>query len=404
MSFTRPSWAGSLAERGAACVMPTYARYPIELLGGNGSRVRDSDGREYLDLVAGIAVNVLGHGHPAITEAIRSSAEGLLHVSNLYWTEPMVGLAEELCAAAGMERAFFCNSGAESVEAALKLARKARPGRSRVLCCERSFHGRTTGALSITAQPKYQAAFQPLLPGATVLPFGDLTAAEGAFDSDVAAFVVEVVQGEGGIRPAPDGYLKGLRALCDRHDALLIVDEVQTGIGRTGTFLAAQGEGVEVDAACVSKALGGGLPIGALLTRGGASEVFEPGDHASTFGGGPLVASVARAVLSVVTAPGFLQQVRSKGERVASGLADLVNRHELTVATRGRGLMQGLVLSAPVAGKLTAALHGLGVLTVPAGPDVLRLVPALNIPDAELDEGLSRIDEALTGLTTAGES
>ncbi|MFQ5351056.1 MAG: aspartate aminotransferase family protein, partial [Thermoanaerobaculia bacterium] len=310
-----PEWAGTLAERGAAALLPTYARYPIELISGRGCRLEDSEGRSYLDLVAGIAVNALGHGHPAIVEAIRRGADGLLHVSNLYWTEPMVRLAERLTEAAGMDRAFFCNSGAEAVESCLKLARKSHPDRRRILCFERSFHGRTLGALSTTAQPRYQESFLPLLPGVRALPFGDFDAAERAIDEQVALVLVEPIQGEGGVRPAPPGWLELLRRCCDEAGSLLIFDEVQSGLGRTGTFFAYQGEGVMPDAVACAKALAGGLPMGALLARGPAAEAFQPGDHASTFGGGPLVSAAAHAVLDVVLADGFLDELRRKGER-----------------------------------------------------------------------------------------
>ncbi len=263
-----PDWAGTLADRGAASVMPTYARYPVELASGSGCRVTDSSGREYLDCVAGIAVSVLGHGHPAMVEAIRGAADGLLHVSNLYWTEPMVRLAERLTKASGMDTAFFCNSGAEAVEGLLKLARKARPDRSKFVCFDRSFHGRTLGALSVTAQEKYQAPFRPLLVKADVLAYGDFEAAAAAIDAETAAVIVEPLQGEGGVRPAPAGFLGKLRELCDEHGALLLFDEVQTGLGRTGSFYAFQGEGVVPDALSTAKALAGGLPMGAVLARG----------------------------------------------------------------------------------------------------------------------------------------
>lgn len=398
--MSAPGWAGSLVERGGRAVLPTYARYPVELASGRGCRVWDSEGREYLDGVAGIAVNVLGHGHPAIVEAIRSQAEGLLHVSNLYWTEPMVRLAERLNQAAGMDGAFFCNSGAEAVEGLLKLARKARPERSRFLCFERSFHGRTLGALSVTAQEKYQAPFRPLLSASTVLPHGELAPVQAALDESVAAVIVEPIQGEGGMRPAPAGFLAGLRELCDRAGALLLFDEVQSGIGRTGDFFAFQGEGVAPDALSTAKALAGGLPMGAVLARGEAARALQPGDHASTFGGGPFVSSVANAVLDVVLSEGFLAGVRSKGVRLASALERLASRHALVDGVRGRGLMQGLVLREPRAGELVEQLRAEGLLTCPAGPDVVRLAPALIASEEELDEMAACLDRALSALAS----
>ena len=396
-----PTWQGTLAERAARAVMSTYSRYPIELVSGRGCRVTDSSGREHLDFIAGIATSVLGHAHPAIVEAIRANASGLLHVSNLYWTEPMVRLAERLTAAAGMERAFFCNSGAEAVEAMLKLARKARPGRPRIACFERSFHGRTMGALSATAQPHYQDAFRPLVPGFVAVPYGDLAAAEATIDATTAAVIVEVVQGEGGVRPAPDGFLRGLREACDRSGALLLFDEVQTGIGRTGTFYAFQGTGVVPDALASAKALAGGLPMGAMLARGDAASVLQAGDHASTFGGGPFVSSVAHAVLDVVLAPGFLEGVRDRGARLAQGLQSLANRHPSVLGARGSGLLHGLQLDGPHAPALVGLLHERGLLTAPAGKDVLRLAPPLVVTDEEIDEALASIDAALGAFATA---
>jgi acetylornithine/N-succinyldiaminopimelate aminotransferase len=391
----RAPWAGTLATRGAAAVMSSYGPRALELASGHGSRVQDSDGREYLDFTSGIAVSALGHAHPAVVEAIHSAADGLLHVSNLYWTEPMVRLAERLTRASGMERAFFCNSGAEAIEAAIKLARKARPGRESIVCFERSFHGRTLGALSITAQPHYQASFRPLLPGVVTLPFGDRDAAARAIDSSTAAVIVEAIQGEGGVRPAPEGWLAHLRARCDAAGALLVFDEVQTGIGRTGTFFAYQDEGVIPDAVAAAKALAGGLPMGALLARGEAASAFAPGDHASTFGGGPFIANVANAVLDVVLADGFLDAVRAKGARLGGELAALAARHPLALEARGRGLIWGLALREPCAGDVVAALRERGVLATIAGKEVVRFTPPLIVTDKEIDEMLTCLEEAL---------
>ena len=394
-----PAWAGTLADRGGAALLPTYARYPVELVSGRGCRLEDSEGRSYLDLVAGIAVSALGHGHPAIVEAIRGAADGLLHVSNLYWTEPMVRLAERLTSAAGMDRAFFCNSGAEAVEACLKLARKSRPGRRRILCFERSFHGRTLGALSATAQPWYQESFRPLLPGVEALPFGDPAAAERAIDERTALVLVEPIQGEGGVRPAPPGWLRLLRERCDATGAMLVFDEVQSGLGRTGTFFAYQGEGVVPDAVACAKALAGGLPMGALLARGEAAEAFQPGDHASTFGGGPLVSAAAHALLDVVLADGFLEEVQGKGARLRAGLERLAQTDANAAGVRGRGLMLGLRLAEPRAGELVDAMRRRGALSCPAGKDVVRFVPPLTIADHEIDEALEIVGAALGDLS-----
>jgi predicted acetylornithine/succinylornithine family transaminase len=384
-----------VVSRGSACLMSTYARIPIELVSGRGARVFDREGRAYLDLVSGIAVNVLGHSHPALVAAAREAAGALWHVSNLYWTEPMVRLAERLTFATGMDRAFFCNSGAEAVEAALKLARRARPGRSRIVAFERSFHGRTLGALSATAQPHYQDAFRPLLAGFEILPHGDFDRAAAAIDTDTAAVIVEPIQGEGGVRAAPDGWLAHLRSRCDQAGALLVFDEVQSGVGRTGTFLACQGEGVVPDAVALAKALAGGLPMGALLARGEAAGTFRPGDHASTFGGGPFVASVANAVLDVVLADGFLGGVRERAARLERGLRAIAASAPSVAEVRGRGLMRGLALHGEFAAAVTDALRARGVLAMSAGRDVLRLLPPLVIEDAEIDEAVRAVGDAL---------
>ena len=395
IAVARP-WAGSLAARGEAALLSTYRRYPAEFVSGSGCRLVDSLGRSYLDFAAGIAVSALGHAHPNIVTAIQDAAGGLLHVSNLYWTEPMLRLAERLTAAAGMERAFFCNSGAEAVESALKLARKARPGRERFVAFEQSFHGRTFGALSATAQPHYQAPFAPLVPGLRVLPFGDFDAASEGIDAETAAVLVEVIQGEGGVRIAPPGWLARLRAVCDHAGALLIVDEVQTGLGRTGTFYAYQAEGVLPDAVATAKALAGGLPMGALLARGGAAEAFAPGDHGSTFGGGPFVASVANAVLDVILGGGFLEAVAVRGRALGDALAAVAAKHDRIVReVRGRGLLWGVALHESNAGALVDELLADGLLTVSAGKDVVRFSPPLIVSDAEIAEAASRLERAL---------
>ena len=393
---TTPAWAGTLADRASKVVMPTYARYPIELVRGRGCRAWDSSGKEYLDFIAGIATCSLGHAHPAIVDAIRGASDGLLHVSNLYWTEPMLRLAERLTAASGMDRAFFCNSGAEAVESLIKLARKARPGRPRIVVFERSFHGRTMGALSATWQPHYQDAFRPLVPGFVAAPFGDLAAAEVLIDETTAAVLVEPVQGEGGVRDAPEGFLAGLRAACDRSGALLLFDEVQTGVGRMGTLYAFQGLGVVPDALASAKGLGGGLPIGCMLARGEAATTFQPGDHASTFGGGPFIATVANAVLDVVLSEGFLASVASRARELDASLGDIAERHRLVVAARGRGLLRGLALDGERAPDLVSALHRRGILAAPAGKDVLRLAPPLIVSSEEIAIATARLDEALS--------
>ena len=395
-------WAGTLAARGAQVLIDTYAREPLELVGGQGCTLLDSTGRRYLDFGAGIAVNALGYAHPAVTAALHAAAAGLVHTSNLYWTEPMVRLAERLVAATGMERVFFCNSGTEAVEAALKLGRKARPGRAQVVVCTGGFHGRTFGSLSATMQENYQAPFRPLVPGFVDFPFGDFDAATAAIGTQTAVVLVEPLQGEGGVRPAPAGFLAHLRARCDATGALLVFDEVQSGVGRTGTFLAAQGEAVVPDAVTLAKALAGGLPMGALLARGEAARALGRGEHGSTFGGGPLVASVAHAVLDIVLAPGFLEGVRSRGERCGSALRALAGAWpDLVVEARGRGLFWGLALHEERAGELVTALRTQGLLALQAGKRVLRLLPPLVVNDDEIDTAAACVAHGLEELAAA---
>jgi acetylornithine/N-succinyldiaminopimelate aminotransferase len=395
-------WAGSLAARGGEALFSTYARYPIEIAGGEGCRLVDSHGKSYLDFVAGIAVSALGHRHPAVVDALRKAIDLPLHVSNLYWTEPMIRLAERLTVAAGMDRAFFCNSGTEAIEAGIKLARRACPGRSRIVCFERSFHGRTLGALSVTAQPKYQQPFRPLLPEIVALPFGDFEQIGDAVDETVGLVVVEAIQGEGGIRPSPPGWLQHLREVCDDSEAVLLFDEVQAGIGRTGRFFAYQHEDVLPDAVASAKGLAGGLPMGALLARGRVAHAFEPGDHGCTFGGGPLVASVADTVVSEVLASGFLETVSERGAALFSKLQDLRARQPLVESIRGRGLMLGVVLTADVAADIVTASLERGLLLCPAGTNVVRLVPPLIVSGTEISEAVTILESAIEAVGASG--
>lgn len=379
-------------------LMSTYARLPVRFERGAGANLWDSDGKEYLDALAGVAVCGLGHAHPAVTEALCAQAARLVHTSNIYRIPLQEDLSAELAKITGMDRAFFCNSGAEAVEASLKLARRARPGRPCLVVFERSFHGRTLGALSATAQPHYQEAFRPLVPGFVTVPFGDFDAAATAIDEHTAAVLVEPLQGEGGVRPSPPGWLAHLRARCDAVGALLMLDEVQTGIGRTGPFYAFQDEEIVPDVVVTAKALAGGLPMGALLARGEAALAFRPGDHASTFGGGPLVAAVANAVLDVVLGAGFLDGVRFRGERLARGLRRIAAGRPTAREVRGAGLMQGLVLEGEHAPAVVDALRERGVLALSAGRDVVRFVPPLVIAEAEIDEALDALAGALDAV------
>ena len=360
-----------------APVLPTYTRLGVTFTDGEGAWLTDADGNRYLDLFAGIAVVGLGHKHPAPLAAAHAQLDRLWHVSNLYWTEPMQALAAKLSDRFGGAQAFFCNSGAESVEAAIKWARKAT-GRSGIVALDGSFHGRTLGALSITGQPAKRAAFEPLVPGTT---FG-----LEHVGPDTAAIVLEPVQGEGGVHPLPD-TLAQARALADEHGALLVVDEVQTGVGRSGAFFAWQRYGVRPDAVTLAKGLANGLPIGALLVSDSAPTGFEPGDHASTFGGNPVACAAACAVVDAIDDE-LLAHVREMGDRLALGLAPIGS-------VRGLGLMLAVELDRP-AGPVVEAALAKGLVIGSAGPNVLRLTPPLTITAAEIDSALQLLSEVLT--------
>ena len=396
-----------LAER---YYLPVYRPRRIVLDHGLGSRLWDRDGREYVDFGAGIAVNALGHAHPALVEALTEQAGKLWHTSNVFVSEPPLRLAQALVESAGFaERVFFCNSGAEANEAAIKLARQwatsqgRAPERRVILSFSGSFHGRTLAAVTATAQPKYHAGFEPLPPGFRYSDFNDLAAAEAAMATgDVCAVLVEPVQGEGGVTPASDAFLHGLRALCDRHDALLMLDEIQCGMGRTGRLFACNGYGVRPDVVTLAKALGGGFPIGAMLVGARAADALQFGQHGTTFGGNPLATAVAGAALRELSSPALLANVERQSQALRDGLAALEVEFRLFSEIRGRGLMLGAQLRPEHAGQAGAMVdraieHGL--LMLQAGPDVLRLVPALNITDADVAEGLARLRVTLAGFT-----
>jgi acetylornithine/N-succinyldiaminopimelate aminotransferase len=376
----------ALQELEARAVVGTYARAPVEFVRGKGTTLWDADGNEYLDFLAGISVVQIGHCHPALVEAVTEQAGRLMHVGNLFYTEPAMRLAGRLSELALGGKAFFCNSGTEAVECAIKLARRHRP-QGEFVVMERGFHGRTMGALSATPQEAKQAPFAPLVPGFKVVPHDDAGALGAAVDQNTAAVLIEPVQGEGGIHPLSDATLAAARAACDEHGAMLIFDEIQCGMGRTGDWWAWQRAGVRPDAMTVAKGLGGGLPIGACLTAPAYADVLQPGDHGSTFAGGPVVAAGANAVLDVISQDGFLDEVAAKGSRLASGLADA------GLDVRGRGLM--LAFAAPDAPDLARRLLLEHRLVVNAtGPDTIRLLPPLTVSDDEIDEAVARIGAA----------
>jgi predicted acetylornithine/succinylornithine family transaminase len=370
-------------------LLPAYARYDVTFASGQGTWLTDVDGRRYLDLLGGIAVVSLGHCHPAPLAAAQRQLDSLWHTSNLYSTEPMVRLAELLSARFGGARSFFCNSGTEAIEAGLKWARKVT-GRPVAVALEGSFHGRTHGALAVTGQPGKRAAWEPLAPAARFAKLNDVASLVAAVGPDTAVILIEPVQGEGGIHPASAEFLAAARSLADEHGALLLFDEIQCGVGRTGSFFAWEQSGVTPDALTLAKGLANGLPIGALLVADGAPDGFEPGDHGSTFGGNPVVCAAACAVVETVD-EALLNSVRVLGERLEAGLGGLPG----VLGVRGRGLMLGADLDRP-AGPVVAAGLAAGLLVGTAGDAVLRLTPPLTISADEVAHGLALLEEVLT--------
>ncbi|MBC2876628.1 MULTISPECIES: acetylornithine transaminase [Streptomyces] len=362
--------------------MDTYGTPPLALVGGEGATVRDADGRTYVDFVGGIAVNALGHAHPAVVRAVSEQIATLGHVSNLYMAEPPVALAERLLELAGRDgRVYFCNSGAEAVEAAFKIAR--RTGRPRIVAARGGFHGRTMGALALTGQPAKQEPFLPLPGDVTHVPYGDTEALRAAVTEQTAAVFLEPVQGENGVVVPPPGYLAAAREITDAAGALLVLDEVQTGIGRTGHWFAHQADGVVPDVMTLAKGLGGGLPIGATVAFGDAAGLLSPGQHGSTFGGNPVSCAAALAVLDTLEKEDVLAHVRRMGERLTAGAR--ASGHPLLRAVRGAGLLLGLVLERPVAVQVQRAALEAGFLVNATGPDVVRLAPPLVIGREQVD-------------------
>jgi predicted acetylornithine/succinylornithine family transaminase len=359
----------------------------VALVEGRGSRVTDSDGREYVDLTAGWGCCAIGHCHPALVEAIRKQAGRLMQTTNLFYTLPQLDLAETLArlTPAPITRSFFTNSGTEAIEGALKLAHRAT-GRRKFVSTESSFHGRTLGALSVIGQAKHREPYRALLPEPVIVPFGDVVAAERAIDDEVAAVIVEPVQGEGGVNVAPEGYLRGLRELCDRKGALLILDEVQTGVGRTGRMFALEHDEVVPDILALGKGLGGGFPVAAFLCTEGVAETVKLGDHGGTYVGNPLACAAANAVLQVVEEEKLVERASRVGTRLAGRLRAFAEANPgVTRGVRGRGLLVGLVLAdADAAASLPRRALEAGVLANVTAGNVLRLFPALNIPEEEL--------------------
>ncbi len=396
---TQPELLAVAAEH----LYPNYRQPALVMARGKGSELWDLAGKRYLDFFAGIAVNTLGHSEPRLSAALATQAQELLHVSNYYYTATNLHLVAALTRLTGYPRVFFCNSGTEAVEALLKLARRhftasGQPERYRVLSFDNSFHGRTLGALSLTGQPKYREGFGPMS-GVTHVPYGDLAAVRAAVGPDLAGIIVEPIQGEGGVLEAPPGFLAGLRAIADECGALLLADEVQTGIGRTGTMLAFEQAGVKADAVALAKGLGGGVPIGAMLCTEALAGALPPGTHGSTFGGNPLASAAALTVLTVIEQDSLLAAVTRKGAFLAQRLATLAAAHPGKIATtRGLGLLQAVVLTEAMdPGAVLAKARDAGLLLTLAGSHALRISPALTITEAELDEGIAILDQVLKG-------
>jgi acetylornithine aminotransferase len=376
----------TLQKRFAAAFMPNYGVPPVAITRGQGCRVTDADGREYLDLIAGIAVSSLGHAHPALVEAVSRQVAAVAHTSNLFLHEREIELAERLLSLLGEDgRVFLANSGTEANEAAVKLVRRIQgPGRPVLVAAERSFHGRTLGSLALTGKDSIRTPFGPYGFEVRFVPYGDADALRAAAGSDVAAVFLEPGLGESGVIPAPAGYLAAAREACDAAGALLVLDEIQSGIGRTGAWFAHQTAGVRPDVLTLAKGLGGGLPIGACIGLGAAGSGFSQGDHGSTFGGNPVACAAALAVLDVIERDGLLAHVTEVGEHLAASLGQV--SHPLVAGVRGTGLWRAIVLTAPLAPGLEAAARRAGFLVNAVQPDAIRLAPPLILTAAEVDE------------------
>jgi len=390
-----------LVAAGRRLLTNNYRQAPIVMARGEGCTLYDVEGRRYLDMTAGVAVCVLGHGHPGLADAIAAQARRLLHVSNLYYSEAQLQLAEALSRRAFAGRVFFCNSGAEANEAALKLARRyqivtrGQPERTEIVAFDNSFHGRTLGALSVTGQPKYREGFGPLVTPVRFVPFGDVAAARAAITDRTAAVIVEPIQAEGGINLPPAGYLQELRRACTDAGAVLIFDEIQTGTGRTGTFYAFESERVVPDVVTLAKGLAGGVPIGAMLANEEVARGFEPGTHASTFGGNPFATAAALFVQNAIDELGLLENCREMGGHLGSALLRLAERRRpRTRGARGRGLLQGLIIDGDPADVVTRA-RAAGLLLSVAGSNIVRFVPPLIVGKAEIDEAIEILDHVL---------
>lgn len=391
-----------IVELGQKYLMNTYGRFPIALVKGEGSRVWDADGKEYIDFVSGLAVTSLGHANPYIAEVLNQQAKEILHSSNLYWIKPQVKLAQKLVENSCFHKVFFANGGAEANEVAIKLARKYSnlnygPGRYEIITMKKSFHGRTMATLTATGQEKVQIGYEPLLEGFKYVPFNDFPALEEAITEKTCAIMVEPVQGEGGVNPAKKGYLKKLEALCKDKDILLIVDEVQTGMGRTGKLFAYEHYGIEPDIMSLAKALGNGTAISATLATDKVAQSFKPGDHASTFGGNFLACAVGNMVMDLLLEGDLLAQVEEKGEYLKEKLNQLKEDYPIIVEARGMGFLVGVEIKGESVSVVRKALEN-GLLLSAAGPKVVRFLPALNTDKETLDEAVEIFKRTIKAL------
>ncbi len=392
----------ALVARGQRALLGNYKPLPIVCVGGEGARIIDADGNSYLDFASGIAVTSLGHNHKGLVDAIREQSGKIIHTANIVWNEPAIILAEKLVKASFADRVFFCNSGAEAVEAMLKLSRKVfherGEGRFEIISFDKSFHGRTMGALTATGQEKYRVGFEPLLPGVRTVPYGDMSALEAAVTERTAAVLVEPIQGEGGVRVPPAGFIRAVRDLCSKHGCLMLVDEVQSGVGRTGSLWAYEHEGVLPDAMALAKGIAGGVPLGVMLTTDELGQHLSFGSHGSTFGGNPVACAAGAYVLDVVNDPKFLAGIRALGEHLLGRLNQIAKTHKrVCVEARGRGLLQGLELNIDLA-KLPRRGLQKGILLNTIGGRVVRVAPPLTIDRATLDQGLDILEEIVAEL------
>ena len=388
----------SIPEREAKVHMNMFRRPPMTLVRGQGARVEDSEGKTYVDCVAGIAVDALGHGHPGLAEVIAEQAKSLIHVSNLYYTEPQINLAEMLVNASGLDKMFFVNSGAEPNEGAIKLARKwgiqNRDGAYTILSTENSFHGRTMTTVAATGTPAYREPFGPPTPGFDFVAYNDFEALKEKIDAQTAAILLEPIQGEGGVNVPDDSYLQKVRELCDRENILLILDEVQTGCGRTGKMFAFEHYGIKPDIMTLAKGLGGGVPIGAVLANEKAA-VFQPGDHGSTFGGNVLACAASAFVVDQILNQGVLETANARSEYMDKKIAELEDRSDLVIGQRGKGLLRAIILRDDIAADVVGKGISQGLLSNPVRPNAIRLMPPLTVTEEELDDAFGIIETVL---------